>query len=99
MKVFNSAMSLIAVVLRDAKVELEGAFQFLRETREHELLFGPEIKDYLDELYRKALELHTRAAVGGSEGSQRQLELMTWFSGQSAVATEKFLKYIDFRQP
>ena len=98
MKVFDSTMDLIAVVLRDAKVELPRAFQFLRETRDRELLFGPEIKDYLDEVYRKSVDLHTIDAVSRPEDIPKRTELLDWFSGQSAVATRKFLKYPNFRE-
>jgi hypothetical protein len=100
MKVFDSTMNFIAAVLRDANVELEQLFRLMRETREHELLFGPEIGQYInDELYKKGLELHTRRAVGGQENIERGTALSEWFSGQSRVATAKFLKYIDFREP
>ena len=92
MKVFDSTMDLIAVVL-------PRAFQFLRETRDHELLFGAEIKDYLDEVYRKTVRLHTIDAVSRSEDIPKRTELLDWFSRQSAVATRKFLKYLNFREP
>jgi len=101
MKVFNSTMDLIAVILREARIEQKRVFQFLHETQEGDLLFGPEIREYLDELYNKASELHLKE-VGGRQGEQediqKETELLKWFSGQGAVATKKFLKYIDFRE-
>ena len=70
----------------------------MRETRDRELLFGPEIKDYLDEVYRKSVDLHTIDAVSRPEDIPKRTELLDWFSGQSAVATRKFLKYPNFRE-
>jgi hypothetical protein len=97
MAVFNSIMNLIVAVLQGASVELNQLFTFIRETRDHELLFGPEIGEFINEVYRNGVELHTRDDVGGQEA--RRTELLTWFSGQSTEARAKFLKYLDFRQP
>jgi hypothetical protein len=99
MAVFDSTMNLIAAVLRAGRVELDQLFTLLRETRDHELLFGPEIGEFIMEVYRTGLELNTRDAVGGQESVARRTELLNWFGGRSAVAREKFLKYLDFRKP
>jgi late competence protein required for DNA uptake (superfamily II DNA/RNA helicase) len=97
MAVFNSTMNLIAAVLQRAEVDLAQLFALLRETRDHELLFGPEIGEFINEVYKKGLDLNTRAAVAGQE--VRRVELVSWFQRQSDVAREKFLKYLDFRRP
>ena len=103
MRVFDETMDLIAVVIREARIELNRVIQFLQRTREHELLFGPEIKAFIDEIYRAGVDLSTRVPAGINMGDQaaiqRQTELVAWFADQSAVAREKFLKYIDFREP
>jgi hypothetical protein len=99
MKVFDATAKLLGIILRDARIELDQLFEFLRETRERELLFGAEIKDYLDELYSKGVELRTRDEVRRPEDFTRNTELLTWFAGQHTVATQKFLKYLDFREP
>lgn len=99
MNVFDAAMEVIAVVLKDARIELDRLFQFLREAREHELLFGPEIKEHLDLIYEKGVALNTINFVNRPEDAGRRQELLLWFGGQSAETTKKFLKYIDFREP
>jgi hypothetical protein len=99
MVVFNSTMNLIAAVLQAARVELDQLFTMLRETRDHDLLFGPEIGEYIHEVYRKGLELNAREQVAGDENIARRIELQRWFGEQSATALEKFRKYLDFRQP
>jgi hypothetical protein len=45
--VFDSTMNLIAAVLRAGRAELDQLFTPLRETRDHELLFGPEIGEFI----------------------------------------------------
>jgi hypothetical protein len=59
MAVFNSTMNLIASVVQAARAELDQLFRLIRETRDHELLFGPEIGEYINEVYRRGLALNT----------------------------------------
>jgi len=100
MKVFDSTLDFIALVLREARMEsLTPLFQLLRNTRERQLLFGTEIGQYIDELYKKGLRLETIDQMNRPEDIPRRTEIVEWFSGQSAVANETFLKYIDFREP
>lgn len=102
MKVFNSTMTMIATIVRATRVELNELFIFLQETREHEFLFGPEIGAYINGVYSKGVELHARdfgTTTGRQIDIEKSTELLTWFSGQSAIARNKFLKYVDFRKP
>jgi predicted membrane protein len=106
MKVFNSTVEFIALVLQQARIEtLAPLLKLSWDTREHHLLFGAEIGEYISELYTKGLRLHTIHEMSG----QRQIirpddvgvsaEVVEWFSGQIRVAEQKFLKYLDFREP
>jgi hypothetical protein len=102
LKVFDATMKLIAEIARDARVEYQQLIQFLRETREHEFLFGPEIKEYIDEIYHRGVDLHARAAAipRGQQGDiERQTQLLNWFTEQTRAGTQLFLKYVDFREP
>ncbi len=102
MEVFNSTMKMIAAVVQVARVDLNQLFTFLQETREHEFLFGPEIGEYINDVYSKGVELHARyhgIATGRQIDIEKSTELLKWFSGQSAIARNKFLKYVDFRKP
>jgi hypothetical protein len=106
MKVFNSTLDFIALVGREARIEtVESLFKLLRDTREHHLLFGPEIGEYINELYKKGVRLQTIFQMSQPAGIMRQedlpvnAEILQWFGGQFRVAEEKFLKYIDFREP
>src|SRR5581483_8265362 len=106
MKVFDSTMEFIALVLRDSTIStLEPLIKLLRETREHHLLFGPEIGKYINELYGSGVRLHTIYKTSQPTGVIRpedipvDAEILEWFSGQSRVAEQIFLKYMDFRQP
>src|SRR5579872_1840168 len=91
MAVFNSTMNLIAAVTQAARAELDQLFGLIRETRDHQLLFGPEIGEFINEVYKKGVELNTIDFVHGD--AARRTELLLWFSQQNAGATQKFLKY------
>ena len=106
MKVFNATLEFIALVVKNARVEtMEPIFALIWETRERPMLFGPEINQYIEELYSKGVDSNTIYFQSGAEhilrpeDVQPHTELMLWFTGQGAVATEKFLKYMDFRKP
>jgi hypothetical protein len=106
MKVFNSRLDFIALVSREGRIEtLESLFKLLRDTREHHPLFGPEIGEYITELYKKGVRLQIIFQMSQPQGVTRPediaayTETIEWFTGQFRVAEEKFLKYIDFREP
>jgi hypothetical protein len=65
------------------------------------LLFGPEIKEYIDEIFRNGVDLHTVNVSGlrNQAEIERHTELLKWFVVQIPVATQKFLIYLDFREP
>jgi hypothetical protein len=98
-QVFNATMALIATVLQQPQVEYDRLFAFVRETREHEFLFGPEIGEYINDLFKKGAELHARLMVADQTNFEKRTELLEWFAGQSKTAGEKFRKYLDFRKP
>ncbi len=100
MKICDATMEVIAAVVREAEAELNDLFEFLRKTRDHEFLFGPEVGKYINDLYNKGVDLHTRRALDARERKfDRETELLTWFAEQLKTARQVFLPYIDFRQP
>jgi len=77
-------MELIAAVVREARIEdLNSLFLLVQKTKEHEFLFGPEIGKYIDEIYKKGVELHERSIVGDEPNFAKRTELVTWFSEQT----------------
>jgi hypothetical protein len=98
MVVFNSTMKMIAAVVQSANPSLGRCFQFIQDTRDHEFLFGPEVGNFINEVYKKATALHAHIMTGSSSAAQ-QTEIMTWFIGQMDEARKIFLPYLDFRKP
>jgi hypothetical protein len=87
---------MIANILQASKVTIPECGQFLRDTRDHEFLFGKEIGDFINEIYNKAIKLQTYIAL--NNGPQ-QVGVLQWFPGQMERARTLFKKYIDFRKP
>ena len=98
MAVFDSTMKMLASVGQTANPDLSECFKFIRETRDHEFLFGPEVGAFINAVFKKATALHAQIQVGPG-GAAQQTEIMTWFIGQMGEARKLFLPYIDFRKP
>lgn len=99
--VFQATMALIGDVMRDGDIhDVQRLFQFTRDTSQHVFLFGSEIKEYLDEIYKKGVDVHTQGQLPeGQADPQQWTNLMQWFTNQIEIATEKFGKYMDFTKP
>ncbi len=89
---------MIASVVQEANPTLAECFQFIQDTRDHEFLFGREVGDFINEVYKKAVTLHTHIVIGPNNAAQ-QSEVMNWFVGRMGEAREVFLPYLDFRKP
>jgi hypothetical protein len=103
MKVFDSTMGFISLVNRDAEIRgMESLLKFQQDTREHRLLFGGEIAEYITEIFEKGNKLRTFHSLrdsGKPVDVNEDSKIVEWFSEQIAAAPKLFLKYIDFRQP
>src|SRR5436309_4314510 len=79
---FNSTMKMISSVIQAANADLNQCFEFIKETRDHEFLFGPEVGAFIDEVYHKAVALHAQAQMGPG-GAEQFRQTLEWFVGQS----------------
>ena len=98
MVVYNSTMNLMASVLQSTKPSFEQVFQYLRETRDHEFLFGPEVGTFITEVYNKAVELNAHNEMG-SQAATQKAQVLNWFIEQMGEARKVFLRYLDFKKP
>ena len=102
--VFNSAMELLSVIMRDGNVGMEQLFKVLAETNQSYFLLGEGISEYLTELYNKGVDLHTTnerlhhsSLPAGEERTRLAYEngeLLKWFGDQFTVARKKFAKHL-----
>lgn len=97
MAIYNRTKEFIAeAVNKRPVVTTVDCLNFARETRDHEFLFGQEIKDFIDKLFKQGVNLDTSYVV---KNFVEHTEIMNWFVNQMGVATELFKKYVDFRKP
>lgn len=108
MRVFDATMAFIALVMRDAQIKTyEPLFGLKAKTAESQWLFGPEISEYIDELFKKGNRLRAiyAARLPGDimrpEDIPVDAEINEWFTAQveKNLARDRFLKYMDFREP
>ena len=87
-------------MIANARLDLNQLFEFIKETRNYEFLFGKDVSDYIDKIYKKGVDVYAQLGHGQvPREPATATELLTWFSNQEVVAREKFLKYMDFTKP
>ena len=104
-KVYDSLLVFLSRTLQDSKPSTEACISFLRETNQAKFLFGPEIPEYLDSVYKKGLalissdrQLNSDRQLGDKERSRvidENVALMKWFGDQFDVAGERFGKDLN----
>jgi len=102
LSVYVAVMEFLAYVMQRASLNDEELRNFLKKTRESYFLFGKDIGKYLDELYKKAVDLQALSSEleslpVGEERSRKVLEkgeISKWFSRQFDVTRTKFSKYM-----
>jgi signal transduction histidine kinase len=107
LRIYERMVTFLRLVLRDFKPEINDLQAFSIDTAEADFLFGPEISQYLSELYHGAWRLRnatdeyrdfTQRASPDYDHNKVVKEITTqeeWFTNQFGVAKEKFKKYLD----
>ena len=105
-KVYEGMMGLIWAAVRNAAVDIQDIQKVDLTTHDTVFLYEADIKEYLKQVRKKAIELHTippqiaAAAQDGNERSrleERRQKLAVWFTEQLEVAQQKFHKYLHFK--
>jgi hypothetical protein len=105
LKVFRSTMQFISSVVMAAAVDVQRQQRFLYETAEADFLFGPEVRKYIHEVYRKGNEFRlAEHKMSGSRAADNQAaqkaaddweRLTNWFAEQFDEARSLFKKYLS----
>lgn len=105
--VYHAYRALIGKIMRDASVEMSDLFTFVNDTHEALFLYGEEIGNFVNEVYRHGVELWTNQSQ--MEHSERHSEdawsaiveknsqLILWFSNGFSDARKMFLKYLRLK--
>jgi hypothetical protein len=104
--IYVAVMEFFANIMRSAGASDLEMVTFLQKTRESYFLFGRDIADYLELLYKKSVDLQYQNSMLHEPGASlpigeersrlahEKAELSKWFSAQSVVARDRFSKYM-----
>jgi hypothetical protein len=109
LRVYEEVKKILSIIVRDAKTSTDDLVKFRTSVSEADFLFGPEIPEYIDEIFERGLSLwrwnqeYRDYTQGKPEGydhkkvvDEMQKEL-TWLIEQFEPAKQKFKKYLHFQ--
>ena len=107
LRVYEEVIKILSIILRDANASMEDLLKFRTSVSEADFLFGPEIPAYVDEIYKRGLNLwrwnqeyrdYTQEKPDGYDHKKvvdEKHKELTWLVEQFKPAKEKFKKYLD----
>jgi len=107
LRIYGEVIKILSIIIRDAKVSTEDLIKFRTSVSEADFLFGPEIPQYIDEIYKRGLNLwrwdqeyrdYTQEKPKDYDHKKVVDEMhkeLTWLTEQFGPAKEKFKKYLD----
>lgn len=107
LRIYEEVRRILSIVLRDAKASTDDLLKFRTSVSEADFLFGPEIPAYIDEIYKRGLELwrwnmeyrdYSQEKPQGYDHNKVVEEMhkeLAWLTEQFEPAKQKFKKYLD----
>lgn len=107
LRVYEEVRKILSIIVRDAKVSLDDLFKFHTSVSEADFLFGPEIPEYIDEIFKRGVSLRRwnkeyrdfKQEVPEGYDHKKVVDEMhkelTWLTEQFEPAKQKFRKYLN----
>jgi hypothetical protein len=95
MAIYKAVTERCADVVGAMASDLPGNIKFLRETRDHEFLFGPEVGVFINEIWKQGNNLSVFMALRPRQPA-KETEIINWFNTQLSEARKYFSKYMNF---
>lgn len=107
LRVYEEVRQILSLILRDVKASYDDLLKFRTSVSEADFLFGPEITNYVDEIYQRGVKLqywskeYKDSSQDKPEGYDHQKIVdamhteLTWLTEQFEPAKQKFRKYLD----
>ena len=104
---YEEVRKILSIILRDAGASTEDLLKFRTSVSEADYLFGPEIPEYIDEIYKRGINLwrwnteyrdYTQQKPEDYDHKKVVDEMhkeLAWLSEQFEPAKSKFKKYLD----
>ena len=107
LRIYQEVVKILQITMRDAKASPDDLLQFRTSVAEADFLFGKEIAMYIDEIYKRGINLwhwsrtyrdSTQEIPEGYDHKKVVDEMhkeLIWFTEQIEPAKKKFKKYLD----
>lgn len=100
--IYDATKKYLASIAQEAKITHNELFDFLRNTKDSNFLFGTDVNDFLKLLYKKGVDLAHIGRVARTATIENQRlkaiddehYLLNWFSEQFDEANKVFGKYL-----
>jgi hypothetical protein len=107
LRIYEEVKKFLLIIIRDGDVDFDEAIKFRSSVSEADFLFGAEIVQYIDEIYKRAIslrrwnrEFNNQIKPEGYDHSKvvekMHIEL-DWLTAQLEPAKEKFRKYLSIK--
>ena len=106
LRIYEEVQKILRIIARDTKASLSDLLEFRTSVSEADFLFGPEIREYIDEIYthscnlgrwndeyRDITQVHPEGYDHNKVVAEKHKEL-TWLVAQFEPAKEQFQKYL-----
>lgn len=107
LKIYEETRKTLRQITGDANISVSNLYEFYGSTAETDFLFGPEIREYLDDIFKHGNQL--RAANAQYRDATQQVppgydhnritkimkDELDWFIQQHKVAKDKFARYLS----
>lgn len=101
-KIFETIASYVANAISRGTVQQGEEFQFLRETKHVIFLFDKEIANYVDDIYKKSVDLQflsdPQNQLSGdalNKAVRKRKEVFEWFTNELNNLPEKFKRFLQ----
>ena len=91
-EIYQAVTSFMADIGREGACSHQRSFQFLRETKGAEFIFGNDIKTYVDVLYSRSTKLTLHTTM---QEHEKEMKDVLWFAEELNNASEVFKEYLQ----
>ena len=105
LRVYEEVRKILSIITRDATVSYEDLLKFRTSVSDADFLFGPEISNYIDEIYEHGMKLRLLTEKHNSKlksedfdsrkNAKEMSDELRWLMTQIKSAKQKFRKYLD----
>jgi hypothetical protein len=95
--IYNAVLARLVEVVNDMDSPFQKNVKFIQETKDNEFLFGPEVVEFINNIWKRGNDLMAVNAMTLSR-AERQTEIIDWFDKQRIEARKVFFKYINLTE-